>query len=117
MRIREITGQQPADPGAQHIRQRQRQPRETAVQLAQQLILCCRPELHPAPPVRRPGGQLSERAVRFADQYTPAGQQQFGDRLQVDRVGLHPTTAHHPALLGDVRRVQLHQLPTRPYRR
>jgi hypothetical protein len=36
---------------------------------------------------------------------------QLGDGLQVDRVGLDPTTTHHPPLLGDMRRIQLAQLP------
>ena len=48
---------------------------------------------------------------RLGDRDAAAGQHQLGDRLQIDRVGLHPPPTLHPPLLADMRRVQLQHLP------
>jgi hypothetical protein len=64
-----------------------------------------------------PRCELSNRRRRFAHRNTTASQQQLGDRLQIQHVSLHPPPTHHPPLLADMRRVQLHHLPTRPHRR
>ena len=91
---------QPAHPGAQHVRQRQRQPRKqrsswpsswffVAVRVSTRR---CRCAAHAASSAST-GGQGVTR-------HSATGQQQLGDRLQIQRVGLDPPPAHHPPLLG-----------------
>jgi hypothetical protein len=115
--IGELRGDQPADPGAEHVRQRERQPREAPVKLAQQLILHRRPGPDPPRAVSCPGSQLHHSFSPPGDRHALAGQQQVGDRLQVDGIGLDPPAPPHPALLCHMRRVELQQLPaSRPDR-
>ena len=112
-RVGELGGDQPPDLGAEHVGQREGQPGEAPVQLAQQLVLRRGAQRHPAGPVGRPGRQLGQHRVAVADRQSPAGQQQLGHRLQVDGVGLDRALAQHPALLGDVAGIELQQLPAR----
>jgi hypothetical protein len=117
-RVGELGGDQPTDLGAQHVGKRHRQAGKGAVELAEQLVFRCGADRDPSGPVCRPGGQFIEHRRPRGGRDSAAGQQQLGDRLQIDRVGLHPPPAHHPALLGDVRRIELEHLPAgRPGRR
>jgi hypothetical protein len=110
-RVGELGDQQPADFGAQQVVQAAGQPRKTAVDLAQQLVLERAADLDPARPVGDQAGQLHHHGVRPGQRQAPASQQQIGDRGQVHRVGLHATLAVGPPLGGHLGRVELHQLP------
>ena len=63
--------------------------------------------------MHRPAGELGERRRPNGDRHPVAGQHQFGDRLQIDHIGLHPTPTLNPTLLGHPRRTQLQHLPAR----
>jgi hypothetical protein len=104
---------EPADLGAQHIGKSQGQPREGPVQLAQQLVLGRGAGQHPAGPVRRPGLQGTDDLVLGGERDPAPGQDQRGDRVQVDSVGLDPPPPLDSALFGDVCRVELEHLPPR----
>ena len=62
---------------------------------------------------RRVADDVDDAAGRVQHQVGRlAGQQQLGDHFKIDRVGLdRPPPTLHPALLTDMRRIQLHGLP------
>jgi len=96
-RVGEVFCEHPTSLGPQHIRQHQGQAREGPIQLPQQLVLRRRASRDPAGPVRGSGRQFTQHLLRSQTGWPRPGQQQLGDRLQVDRVGLDPTPAHPPA--------------------
>ena len=68
--------------------------------------------------MRRPRPQLTEHPSPRGDRGSVPGQQHLGDRVEIERVGLHPPPSLHPPLFGDMPRVQLQHLPPgRPRRR
>ena len=100
VRIGELRSDQTAHLSAQHIRQRHRQPGKTTVQLAEQLILHRSSRLDPAATVHRPPGELGDRRRPGRHRNPMTGQHQFGDRLQIDGIGLDPPPALDPPLLS-----------------
>jgi hypothetical protein len=68
--------------------------------------------------MRRPCGELGQHHRAVTHGKTAAGEQQLGHRLQIDDIRLDRALAQNFALLGDVTRVELEQLPpSRPRRR
>ena len=110
-RIGELGRDKPPDPGAQHVRQRQRQTRAGPVELTEELVLGRGAGLDPSGLVRGPRGELTGGDIGRPDRDAAATEHQLGDCLEVDRVGLDAPAALDAALFGDVRRVQLQDLP------
>lgn len=117
MRIGEFGRDLPPDLGAQHVRQCQRQPREAAVEPAQQFGSWSRSGSGPDGYGAQTRRLAPEDLLTDNDRDPAASEDQLGDRLQINRTGLDPA-AMDSALLGDMGRFQLQNLPRgRPRRR
>ena len=59
-----------------------------------------------------PGADLTDHDIAVGDRAAVSGQHEFGDRLEVDHVGLDPASSLHPALLGDMSGIELQHFPS-----
>ena len=63
--------------------------------------------------MRGPCAQFTDHGLTVSDRDAAAGQHQLRDRLQIQGVRFDPPAPLDPALLGDMRRIQLQHLPVR----